>query len=289
MKKFWIPEKIFNIPILPFVRINIWTLPIFVFSFLGGYLKAFIFAYLSSFLHELAHILCAILLKVKISGVFIYPFGISAKLKNGYIRSSEKEFLIAFSGPFLSLVLFFIFSGLGIDFKVLADINLSLCLINLLPSLPLDGGRMLKSILTERFGIIRAYNFMLRLSKVSICILLLFDGALIFISGFNFSLILISAFLLQNLTFEQKAVPLIALREILKSREVLSDIKNMRIKHLCVKAESTASGILKSLSYDHFYLINVIDKNSHIIKTLTETEVLNSLIANGIRTKYKDI
>ncbi len=285
------PQRIFNLSVGRRLKINIWTIPVMVSAYFGGYVEIFFAAYLSAILHELAHITCAKLLKVEIDNVSIYPFGISAKLRSSYIQSSEKEFFIALSGPLLSLGLFWIFTHL---YKIFgqalmlyaADTNLALCLINLIPSLPLDGGRILKAMLTLRFGVIRAYNFMLKSSRVIIIILL--SAAIVFVAlNRNFSLILICSFLLQNLAWEQKSISQITLREILTVKEKANIC--LPIKVLCVPQERTATHILKQLSYDRFCIVNIIDKDCRITKIVTEAEVLDALTQNGLKTKYKDI
>ncbi len=293
MKKSMLTPKIFDIPIGKKLKINIWVFPTIIASVYGGYTQLFFVSYLSAALHELAHIICAHFLKVGISYVNLYPFGISARLKSSYIQSAEKEFLVAIAGPFCSLLLFWLFSSLYAIYGqplllYSADTNLALSLINLIPVLPLDGGRILKALLTSRFGIIRSYNFMLKLSRIATLILLV--SAIIFvITVQNFSLILISAFLLQNLVWEQHSLSLITLKEVLASKEKVNLKNILPAKVICVSEEALASSILKILSYDRFYLINTIDKNCKITKTLTESEVLSALTQTGIRIKFKDI
>lgn len=284
-------QRIFDISVGNKLKISIWIIPIILSAYFGGYISLFCAAYISAIFHELAHILCATLLNVKIDKVSIYPFGISARLKSGYIQSSEKEFYIAIAGPFCSLILFWLSSYLYSKFgqAVLlytADTNLALCLINLIPALPLDGGRIFKAILTLRFGIIRAYNFMLKFSRIIIVFLLIFALVFILVNK-NFSLILICSFLLQNLVWEQQAISQIALKEIMSVKEKAN--ANLPSKVLCVFQDRIATHILKQLSYDRFCVVNVLDENCKIIKTLTEAEILNALIQKGLRTKYGEI
>ncbi len=285
------PQKIFDISIGKKIKINIWILPIVFAAFSGGYADLFFTAYLSAILHELAHILCAKLMSVKIDKISIYPFGISARLKSGYIHSSEKEFFIAMAGPAFSLIFFWLFSYLYREygqalFLYAADTNLALSIVNLIPALPLDGGRILKSMLTIRFGIIRAYNFMLKFSRVVIVFLLILAITFIIINK-NFSLILICSFLLQNLTGEQYTISHIALKEILSVKDKANS--NLPTKVFCVSRNKTAAHILNKLSYDHFCIVNVLDENYKIINTATEVEILEKLIKNGVRTKYGEI
>lgn len=285
--------RTFNIRLCRHLYINIWFLPVLLCAVLGDYLNLFAAAYICALCHELAHVGCARALGVPISSVTVYPFGVAARLKSGYIRSSAKEFAVAFAGPFASLLLFWISCAAGsvcraeIFFRS-ADINLAICIINLVPALPLDGGRMLKSILTSYFGIIRAYNFMLRLSRTAIVILLTAAAVLFFVSGFNFSLILIAAFLLQNLCAEQEAITVITLKEILSTKNKLSDF-TLPSRTLCADSSRPAREILRYLTYDSYCTVNVMGENSEIIKTLTETQILSALTESGIRTRYRDI
>jgi stage IV sporulation protein FB len=294
MTKPKIPKKIFDIPIGKKLTINIFIIPIIVCAVCGGYIKIFVFAYMSAALHELAHVICAAALKTEVSQIRIYPFGFSAHLKTGYINSSEKEFFIAMAGPVCSLLIFVLFSFLNFwyaypGFLYIADVNLALCAINLVPTLPLDGGRMLKSILVLRFGIIRAYNFMVKFSRILIIIMCTIAVSVFFVSNFNFSLCLISAFLFQNLAFEQQAISIVALKEILANRQKAERTEKLRTKTLCVNESRTASGILHFLSYDYFCIIHIMDNDCNIAKTLTEVQVLDALTRYGIRIKYKDI
>lgn len=286
--------KIFNLRITNKFSVNIWVLLVFLCSLWGGYYIPFLLAYICALLHELAHILTAKAMNISVSELIIYPFGINARLNSSYIRSSEKEFVIAFVGPFMNILLVFIGimlnnfipSKLSVYFT---DLNLLMCALNLIPTLPLDGGRMLKSILTTKYGIIRAYNFMIKLSRIIIIVLLLLAFLYFFVSDFNFSLVLISAFLLQNLCIEQQTISIIALKEILNNRSKLAENREYPVKNLCVCENTCARTLLKHLTYDYYYIVHIIDAESKITKTITETEVLSTLTQKGIRIRYKDI
>ncbi len=287
-------SRIYEIKLGKCISVNIWLIPIIVFSFWGGYQNMFITAYIAAVLHELAHIICARLLKIKVSRIILYPFGVTARLSADYIKNSEKEFLIAFSGPLFSIALFWLSLILQKQSNsdllgFFADVNLSIALINLVPALPLDGGRMLKAQLTTKYGIIRAYNAMITLSRILIVLIGAFAVYIFFASGFNFSLILISAFLFQNLGSEQLALSHIALKEILENKHKVEIQRPINTKTLCVLEIAFASSVLKHLSYDYFCIFHILDKNAHIVKTLTETEVIKKLSEHGILTRFSDI
>jgi Zn-dependent protease len=110
----------------------------------------------SLLLHELGHAIQARREGVEIEGITLWLFGGVAQFK-GMFPSAGAEFRIAISGPLVSLGLGFlfvvvsVFAGLpgAADGVVawLGYINLTLLVFNLLPALPLDGGRVLRSAL----------------------------------------------------------------------------------------------------------------------------------------------
>src|SRR3954453_7476881 len=127
-------------------------------SDVGRWLTALLSALLffaSILFHELAHAWVARRNGIPVVSVTLYIFGGIAQI-GGKPKTSGAEFRVAAVGPASSLVLAAIFYGLHQGFgnrgylrpssEWLAYINLVLALFNLLPGYPLDGGRILESI-----------------------------------------------------------------------------------------------------------------------------------------------
>lgn len=109
--------------------------------------------------HELGHAIQAQREGMKIDGITLWVFGGVAKFK-GSFPSAGAEFRIAIAGPLVSLLLgaLFLAAALLVPFPPAVDgvlfwlgqINLMLLVFNMLPALPLDGGRVLRSTLWQR-------------------------------------------------------------------------------------------------------------------------------------------
>lgn len=103
--------------------------------------------------HEAAHLLAAKLLRVPMVALNVHPIGTLARVRHEG-AGPGKTFVIAAAGPLANLVLWFLLGRvqvtpetLGAEFLSFARaFNLTLALINLLPGLPLDGGRMLRAV-----------------------------------------------------------------------------------------------------------------------------------------------
>ncbi|MDQ4030020.1 MAG: site-2 protease family protein [Actinomycetota bacterium] len=112
--------------------------------------------FVSLLLHELGHAVVARREGMEIEGITLWLFGGVAKFK-GMFPSAGAEFRIAIAGPLVSLALGLGFAALGflaigsdaVEGVVgyLGWVNLLLLAFNMLPALPLDGGRVLRAAL----------------------------------------------------------------------------------------------------------------------------------------------
>lgn len=116
----------------------IWT-AVYFFDQRGMFLPIII----SMVVHELCHLLALNLVKCKVDAMNFRVFGLEI-VCNDSVMSYPEEFICAAAGPAGSLALAVFAARFG-DY-VLAGINISLFLFNILPVKPLDGGKMLYAI-----------------------------------------------------------------------------------------------------------------------------------------------
>ena len=123
----------------------------------SSYLLAFVFAvllYASVLVHELAHSVVARMYGLPVRRIVLYVLGGVSEIERE-APTPGREFWIAFSGPLFSLILAAGAFGLyqfADPFSVVGELlfqlwiaNLLVGVFNLLPGLPLDGGRLLRA------------------------------------------------------------------------------------------------------------------------------------------------
>lgn len=131
-------------------------------SYLAMGIAAATIFFLSIVLHELGHAFQALKEGMKVGDITLWLFGGVARFE-GMFPSAGAEFRVAIAGPVVSLVLAIGFAMLGwlgsalelpAQFRgvaqYLARINGAVLAFNLVPALPLDGGRVLRSWLWQR-------------------------------------------------------------------------------------------------------------------------------------------
>ena len=117
--------------------------------------------YLSVLVHELSHSLVARGYQLPVRRIMLYPLGGVSEIEQEP-QTPLREFCVSAAGPGLSLVLgaagFFLMQAFEYDSipwtlaRSLMVANIIVGVFNLLPGLPLDGGRMLRAVIWKITG-----------------------------------------------------------------------------------------------------------------------------------------
>ena len=162
------------------LKIFLFLLLFYFTNQIGTYILILAFAVL----HELGHLACGLLLGMKLNKMELKPYGVSISFKlntkdyNSKIGKGNlleiKKIVVALAGPITNLIIILIalqynmnvFLGLKIIYS-----NLLLILFNLLPFYPLDGGRILESVLHIICGKRKAEVYTNRISLITLIII----------------------------------------------------------------------------------------------------------------------
>jgi Zn-dependent protease len=164
------------------IRLHVTLLAVFAlllynFGLLG--IPAGILLFGSVLLHELGHSIVAQRYGIRIASIELHLLGGMAMMTE-MPRTPKQEMWIAAAGPLVSFVLGAFFLTLAmiaggqfvfdaprpIDLLAYAAlVNLGMGLFNLLPALPMDGGRIFRALLQQRLGRLRATRIAAMVSR----------------------------------------------------------------------------------------------------------------------------
>jgi Zn-dependent protease/CBS domain-containing protein len=213
---------------------------------------AALFLFGSVLVHELMHALMAQYLRVPIAGITLFALGGVSEMKQEP-PSPSAEFLIAIVGPLASFVLAGFFwlvwralerEGPDPSFAAIAlylvGLNTVVAVFNLLPAFPLDGGRILRSIIWGITKNLKKATYLATRVGRAFAYLLITFGAVSLFAGAGFQgiwMALIGFFLLQGAQASYTQVILkealagIAVRDIMV-REVVTVAPNLSVQEL---------------------------------------------------------
>lgn len=178
--------------------------------------------------HEMAHVVVAQRLGARVRSITLMMLGGASEIA---VPRPQVERWMSLAGPAASLAIALVFEILfrmshawspDVRFSLfcLARINLAVGAFNLLPAFPMDGGRVLRSLLAERWGLTRATHAAALLGKV-----LAFALVLSSVYGSNLWPGLIGLFLFVTGEAEDRAV---AMREAVRYVRV-ADVMNVHV------------------------------------------------------------
>jgi len=224
-------------------------------------------------LHELGHSVVARTFGVKVRSITLWFLGGVAKLEE-IPRKAGAEAIVGIAGPIVSLVLAAICWGLlvaipqnpGVDFILayLAVMNVTLAIFNMIPALPLDGGRVLRSIL----ALFMSYTGATRVAVVVSQVLAVAMGLFALFTG-QWFLLLVALFIYMAGRAETQATNV---EELLAGAHV-SDL--MTAPAQGVPPELSVEELSHRVLHAHHHTFPVVDEAEHVLGVVSVRNMVN--------------
>ncbi|MEK4565754.1 M50 family metallopeptidase [Alkalihalobacillus sp. FSL R5-0424] len=197
--------KVWNL--LSIVRINPFFWIVLAIGLLTGYFREAILLFFIVFIHELGHATAALHFKWKLRKIELLPFGGVAEVEESGNKPIKEELIVILSGPIqhlwmigLSFLLVQTNSWSSYWHELFVWHNLVILCFNLLPILPLDGGKLVQLWFMERWSYKKAHLASI-ISSVSVLIIV---ALCTLILPFHLNMILVLLFLVINNYLEWK-------------------------------------------------------------------------------------
>lgn len=230
--------------------------------------------------HELAHLAVARLLDVGVEEVLLTPLGGVARLDPVLEAEPQTEFAVALAGPFQSFFLaglaYALSGGQIWDRHLLQfcfETNASLAFFNLLPALPLDGGRALRGLLAHRYGHAAVTRWMFWSGRVAGLALTLFAAAMLAARQLYPAAVVGGPYLFWLAGQAEEGALYRSMRSLLRKRRQVPQQRVVPARALVAVADARLREVLPQMAARQFHLVVVVDHRLRTLGALTEAEL----------------
>lgn len=263
------------IRICRYLYINVLTVIFFCVCLATGKELFFLLSYSSMLLHELAHLLAAFFIGLRPLRITMHPFGVNLRLKSNFIYALSDEIILYLSGPLMNLIIALVVATVFKN-EYAYSMNIALFTVNMLPIMPLDGGNLLKSIITYKVSEHTADIIMKILSAIFALIIFTAGIYAIRMTGYNYSVIFMSILIFANIFTSKEKYSKNTVKYLITPKK----IDSKKINFYAVTNQSTPSQLAKSVHPSKYTCFIVIDKSGKPNRIITEHE-LSQMLKNG--------
>jgi stage IV sporulation protein FB len=272
--------------------------PLFLFvaavSLWFGYWFEFIVMFAVVVLHECGHWWAAHWYGWQVQKIRILPFGGELIVARQRLVSVREEIVVALAGPLVNVLLiafalFFNWCGLIAEpySAYFIQANVIIGLFNLLPILPLDGGKVLLACCLMLTRYKRAMFIVTNISLMAACTLLLLSVSAINLSGIRFDLLIVSLFLLYANLHTLRKLPLLFVQFLLQKFNLLIEWDDARahplfrgpVRELAFSARLPLFSLLESVMYGRLHRFFITDEQGLAIAVIEERRLLERFFA----------
>lgn len=264
--------------------------PLFILVMLAsiftGYFIELITLFAVVIIHELGHAGVAGALGWRIREIELLPFGGVVHLEENGWRPARDELLIAAAGPLqnmwmIGLSWFLVETGIweaewGAYFT---KANLTIALFNLLPVLPLDGGRIAQSAMSLLLPYFRSLQIG-NGASLAISIGMIVYALLYHSGGLRLNLLLIGCFLTYSNWYEYRHRMYRFMRFIVGRQSLSASQNTLPLAPIVMTVQEGVTDAIKRLRRNRYHWIFVVDHHGRVCAALSETELIRRFFAN---------
>jgi stage IV sporulation protein FB len=276
-----------------------WTFVLLLF-FLAfyGYLDEALILFGLVILHEVVHMLVAKASGLAVGDVEIFPFGGVARIEDALELDPQVESNVSLAGPllnfFLVAVAIVLYANLpswqqNETFLFFIRCNLVLGFFNLLPALPLDGGRILRARLAGTLGFQQATELAIRLSQLISLLLFALGLYLFYLGHFHLTLFAAACFLYYGAEKERTVALYAFIRGLSRKKKVFYEQGVMPLTTLMALEDALIKDLLRQFAMKKYHRVVVVSREGRVLGEAMESDVLDTIMQKGIGAAVKSV
>ena len=271
--------------------LNPYLIPVLAILAFFGFLPRVFFFCLLVLLHELGHVFAATSFGLHVKEVELLPFGGVARIDDLLEADPLVEACVALAGPLTS----FFLAGLTyyliqletfpLDWLQLSlRANIGIGLFNLLPGLPLDGGRIYRAYLVKDHGYREATGKAATMGKALAVFLGLGGLGEFWFRGQYPSLLMVAFFLYFSADQEQGMAIYVLLRSLARKKQELQTKGVITAQQLVAKGDTPLKDVVKYFTPQKYSVLVILDEDGRLLGVVSEAQVLEGLLQTSIDT-----
>jgi stage IV sporulation protein FB len=246
--------------------------------------------------HEISHVIAALYLGMVVETIKLFPFGGVVGIRGNEAYSVKKEILVSLPGPavnFILAVLVWAVQGLGIGNKEYLSFILKTTVLmgffNLLPILPLDGGRMFRAFLARYTGYFSATRVTALIGQLIAVGLFIWGIHELWFNQINFHWLLIAAYLFYIAGKEKKFAFLHFICHLSYKKKEIRTACILPAVILAAERNLSIIQVIHRLIPDRYLIVYVIDEQGKYLGSVTEVAIIDAVFSGNINMTLEEV
>lgn len=274
------------------IKFNNFFILFLLVSFYTGYIEQSIIIFISVLLHEIGHAAVAKCLKIKVEEIELFPFGGVAKMEDITKYGGYTEAYIALVGPLISgfiAVAAALIPAAGDWAKRIAQYNFILFSFNILPALPLDGGRVLRNILLQHLSYKQATKTMVMLGRAVAVALISYNAVLIYEGSNSIAYIITGIFIYLGCLKELKFCSYYYLFHKNNYKNRRTGKAPIKIRTIKLHKNTYVRYAANQFSPGSICVIHAVDNKGNVTAVLSEADIMDAFLKHGYDCRLEHI
>lgn len=263
------------------LRISRWFFVVLGIAYGSGHLHTFLITYACLLFHEGMHLFFLCRKNILVRQITLEAFGICIETEHHTPASMAVYLSAPLSNLVLSGMIWLLQKKIPLPFS--GDwfyANFILGCFNLLPCLPLDGGRALEIYFCKKHSAEVATQKLNQISLTISALLIAVGLWLLWATKWNISLIIIGIFLLYHCLCQNRFTLCRQVYQRTKQTDFQDGFPKRNIRYLQAQWNLPARKMIPRFQGDDYYIVQVM-KNGNQIKTVTETNLIGKMLSGN--------